>query len=135
METIKKRLVRPTRRKTEAAAQTAPQKLELLVAVVARSKAEFYMDLLQSFEVNMQTALTASGTASADMLHYLGTVASERTVILSVIREDRIKDALNLLEDKFRTIKNGNGIAFTVPMSGTVGVALYRFLCNNRTNM
>lgn len=119
------------RKKTE----NAPQKLELLFTVVARNKAEFYMDLLQSFEVNMQTALTAGGTAGADILHYLGTVATERAVIISVIREDRIKEALAVLEEKFRTIKNGKGIAFTVPMSGTVGVAIYRFLCNNSANM
>lgn len=115
--------------------ETAPQKLELLFTVVARKKAEFYMDLLQSFEVNMQTSLTASGTASADILHTLGAVATERIVIISVIREDRIKEALSVLDEKFRTIKNGNGIAFTVPVSGTIGVAIYRFLCNNRANM
>ena len=37
----------------------APRKLKLLVTVVAREKAEFYTDLLQSFEVNFQTAMAA----------------------------------------------------------------------------
>jgi hypothetical protein len=34
------------------------------------------------------------------------------------------------MEKKFKTIKNGKGIAYTVPMTGTIGVAIYRFLSN-----
>ena len=108
----------------------APKKLSLLITVVDRRKAEFYTDFLQSFEVNMQLTLAASGTASSEMLSLLGLTESEKSVILSVIREDRIKTALAGLDEKFRTIKNGKGIAYTVPMTGTIGVAIYQFLAN-----
>jgi hypothetical protein len=37
-----------------------------------------------------------------------------------------------MLEEKFTTIKDGKGIAFTVPMSSVIGVAIYRFLSNHR---
>ncbi|MBQ1982561.1 MAG: hypothetical protein II229_05005 [Clostridia bacterium] len=108
----------------------APRKLSLLVTVVNRAKAEFYMDLLQSFEVNFQTAMAARGTASAETLRYLGLTESDKTVIFSVIREDMVPRALSTLEEKFKTIKNGKGIAYTVPMTGTIGVAIYQFLSN-----
>jgi hypothetical protein len=36
------------------------------------------------------------------------------------------------LEDKFATIRNGKGICFAVPMSGVIGVNIYRFLSNNQ---
>ena len=111
---------------------TAPHKLKLLFTVVNRQKAEFYADLLQGFEVNMQMLLSAQGTASTETLQYLGLTNSEKVVIASVIREDRAQEALHMLEEKFRTIKNGKGIAYTVPMSGTIGVAVYQFLCNHR---
>ena len=111
----------------------APQKLKLLFTIVNRQKAEFYMDLLQSFEVNMQLAMSAHGTANSEMLNYLGLVDSEKVVIISAIREDKVKDAMKTLEEKFATIKNGKGIAYTVPMTSTIGVAIYQFLCNNRT--
>ena len=39
---------------------------------------------------------------------------------------------MNLLEEKFETIRNGKGIAFAVPMSSVIGVNLYQFLSNNR---
>ena len=108
----------------------APKKLKLLVTVVNRKKAEFYTDFLQTFEVNFQLALNASGTASTEMMSVLGLTDSDKSVILSVIREDRASIALRELEEKFRTIKNGKGIAYTVPMTGTIGVAIYRFLSN-----
>ena len=108
----------------------APRKLKLLVTVVNREKAEFYTDFLQSFEINFQTAMAARGTANQDTLRLLGLADSDKTVILSVIREDMCHKALAALEQKFKTIKNGKGIAYTVPMTGTIGVAIYRFLSN-----
>ena len=38
---------------------SAPRKLSLLVTVVERNKSEFYADLIQSFEVNMQLITAA----------------------------------------------------------------------------
>lgn len=120
-------------RSSRASTPLAPQKLKLLITVVNRSKAEFYMDLLQSFEVNMQLAMAAQGTAKTEMLNMLGLVDNEKAVILSAIRADKATEALNALEEKFKTIKNGKGIAYTIPMTSTIGVAIYQFLCNNRT--
>ena len=108
----------------------APRKLKLLVTVVNREKAEFYVDFIQSFEVNFQTAMAARGTASQETLRLLGLGGSNKTVIFSVIREDMCDKALAALDQKFKTIKNGKGIAYTIPMTGTIGVAIYQFLSN-----
>ena len=108
----------------------APKKLKLLVTVVNRKKTEFYLDVLQAFEVNFQLTLNATGTASTEMMSLLGLTESDKSVILSVIREDLASAALHALDEKFRTIKNGKGIAYTVPMTGTIGVAIYQFLAN-----
>ncbi len=110
----------------------APRKLKLLITVVNREKAEFYIDFLQSFEVNFQTSMPARGTASAETLRYLGLSDSNKTVIFSVIRSDRAPAALAALNEKFKTIKNGKGIAYSVPMTGTIGVAIYQFLSNTQ---
>ncbi len=117
---------------TPSERMSAPRKLTLLVTVVNRNKAEFYADFLQSFEVNMQLITNAEGTANKETLHYLGLVETDKSVIFSVICEDRAMEALNALEQKFKTIKNGKGIAFTTPMTGTVGVAIYQFLSNTQ---
>lgn len=123
-------------KKTGAAAK-APEKnvvsnkLELLVTIVNRNKADFYMDLIQSFEVNMQLAALGEGTANAELLQYLGLASSEKTVIFSVIRAEKAAAALDTIEEKFNTIKNGKGIAYTVPLSSVIGAMLFGFLAND----
>ncbi len=120
--------IRPAKRRTKES--LAPHPLMLLFTIVDKKKAEFYIDLLESFEVNMQIALAAKGTAKTEMLELLGLAESDKTVIVSVIKTERAKEALSTLEDKFKTIKNGKGVAYTVPMAGTVGLAIYQFLAN-----
>ena len=110
----------------------APRKLKLLVTVVNRPKAEFYMDFIQSFEVNFQTSTAARGTANRETLRLLGLADSDKTVIFSVVREDMCDKILGGLEHKFKTIKNGKGISFAVPLSSVIGVNLYQFLSDNR---
>ena len=111
---------------------TAPQRLKLLCLIVNRAKAEFYVDFLQGFEINLELALAAKGTADAQMLRLLGLAEAEKAILFGVVREDRAGDVLSALEEKFDALKNGKGVAFTVPMAATIGVAVYQFLCNNR---
>ena len=110
----------------------APKKLKLLITVVNKNKAEFYMDYLQEFEINMQMSMRARGTADSDLLHYLGLEDSEKRVLFSLIREDMAPAALKGLEEKFATVRDGKGIAYTVPLSSVAGAAIYQFLTNNR---
>ena len=111
----------------------APKKLKLLVVVVNKTKADFYIDYLQSFDANLQVQMHAAGTAGSEMLHYLGLEESEKRVIFSIIREDLAIDAMKGLEEKFATLRGGKGIAYTVPLSSVAGVAIYQFLSNHRS--
>ena len=120
------------RKKPETGHKTAPQKLKLLITVVPRRKTEYFMDLIQSFDVNMQFCSTAEGTATSDIRALIGLEDSEKRVIFSIVREDKATGVLAALNEKFATIKNAKGIAMTVPLSGVIGVAIYQFLANNR---
>ncbi len=112
--------------------QSNVKKLKLLVSVVNRKKTEFFLDFLSGFEVNFQTSVLAQGTARSDTLHLLGLEDADRSVIFSVVKEERAEEALRGLEEKFQTLRGGNGIAFTVPLTSVIGVAIYQFLSNNR---
>ena len=121
-----------TRSRRSTPSADAPQKLKLLVTIVGRSKAEFYVDLLQSTGINFQEIMLGQGTANTEMLRLLGLSDSDKAVIFSVLREERSKETLALLDEKFRTIRGGKGIAYTIPMTSVVGVTIYRFLSDNR---
>ena len=111
--------------------ESAIKKLKLLITVVDRPKAEFYLDVLSQFEINCQLVTNGKGTATDDWIDMLG-LNIQKAVILSFVREDLVNKVFNCLEDKFATIKNGKGIAFAVPLSSVIGVNFYQFLSNNR---
>lgn len=112
--------------------KVSSNKLKLLFTIVARSKAEYFLDLIQSFDVNMQIAMLANGMAPKSMLDLLGLANSEKVVIASVIQESKINDVLSAIDEKFNTIKGGKGIAFTVPLTSVIGTLIYGFLSNNK---
>ena len=99
--------------------------------MVDRPKSEFYLDVLSELDVNCQIVTGGKGTATSDMVDLLG-LNPQKAVIVSVIREDMTDQIMKVLEEKFRTIRNGKGIAFAVPLSSVIGVNMYRFLSNNR---
>ena len=109
------------------------RKLKLLITVVDRSKTLFYVDLLEQFEVNVQMVIYGRGTANSQMLDLLGLAETEKSVIISYIREDKVKEALETLDEKFHKVKNGKGIAYTVPFDSIIGVSMYQLLSNDRT--
>lgn len=114
-----------------AQSKVSQNKLKLLFTIVSRNKAEFYVDLIQSFDVNMQINVLANGMAPQSILELIG-LNSEKVVILSVIQESKIEDALTQIEEKFNTIKDGKGIAFTTPLTSVIGTLIYGFLSNNK---
>ena len=110
---------------------SAIKKLKLLFTVVDRPKAEYYLDVLSQFDVNFQMVVGGLGTANSELVELLG-LEPHKAVILSVMRENRVEEAMNCLEEKFNTIRNGKGICFAVPLSSVIGVNLYQFLSDNR---
>lgn len=111
--------------------ESAIKKLKLVITVVDRAKAEFYLDVFSQFEVNFQMVTGGKGTATSDIVEMLG-LNIHKVVIMSVVREDMVEPIMKCLENKFETIRNGKGIAIAVPLTGVIGVNMYQFLSNNK---
>ena len=111
--------------------ESAIKRLKLVITVIDRAKAEFYLDVFSQFEVNFQMVTGGKGTAHSDMVEMLG-LNIHKAVILSVVREDMVSPIMKCLEEKFETIRKGKGIAFAVPLTGVIGINMYQFLSNNK---
>ena len=109
------------------------KKAKLLITIVDRNKVEFYSDLIAGYEVNLQMVTYGQGTAPSEALELLG-LNNEKGIIFSVVREDKIRKVLDKLEEKFRTVRNGRGVATIVPISSVIGKSVYQFMINNRPN-
>ena len=112
--------------------EAAIKKLKLLFTVVDRPKGEFYLDVISQFDVNCQLVVGGLGTARSELVDLLG-LEPHKAVILSVVREDKVDTVMNMLEERRKNLKNGQGmISFAVPLSSVIGVNMYQFLSNNR---
>ena len=113
-----------------ATGNLAPNRLVLLVTVVNKGKGTFFADLLQNYGVNLQMSFVGTGTAHSDLLELLKLKDARRSVIFSVLRAELADTVLAELEERFQSVNNGTGIAFTLPMSSVIGKLSYGFLSN-----
>ena len=109
------------------------KKAKLIITIVDRNKTEFYADVISGFDSNLQMVMYGNGTAPNAVLENLG-FNNEKGIIFSVVQNEKIKAVLNTLDDKFKSIRNGKGVAVVVPISSVMGISLYQFMINNRTN-
>ena len=109
----------------------APVRLELLITIVDKNRASSYADFIQAYDVNLQVVVPARGTAKDEILEYLGLADSDRAAIFSVVREDRLEELSEAIEDRFRSLKNGNGICVAMPFSSVIGRLAFGFLSND----
>ncbi|MGX8699140.1 MAG: hypothetical protein ACSW8F_04325 [bacterium] len=110
--------------------EKSPVKLSLVVTIVEKSKQSFYTDLIQTFDANLQLTMIAKGTADASVLRMLGISDYDQRAILSIVRSDRVPELMEALEKRFRSIKGGKGVAFSVPFSSMIGKLAFGFLSN-----
>lgn len=113
----------------------APEKLMMVIAIVNESKVRYYTNLIQSFEGNLYLSMPASGTSEMAILDYVSLSRSYRSAIFSIVREEKVKDLLEALEENFNTLKGGGGVAVTVPLSSIIGALTYGFLSNDKRTM
>ena len=123
MENIKR-----TRKKSKEL--DAPKKLKILTTIVDRKKVDFFLSILEGYEINMQTVMYAKGTAPTEIMEYMGLKGSDKAVIFSIVQENKIKDILAKYEDDIFKSKANKGIAFTIPIKSLIGVYIYQFLAN-----
>ena len=110
----------------------APNRLVLMVTIVQKGKGTFFADFLQTFDANLQISVVGTGTAQSDLVEFLGLKDNKRSVIFSVVREDRVDKIFEALQERFQTVNNGTGISFTIPLTSVIGKLSYGFLSNER---
>ena len=107
----------------------APIKLKLLFTVVNKNKAEFYMDALETFDVNFQTVIYGDGFLFENAEDNKA-LNDDTVIIVSVVQEEKVPEILARYEDKYFKTRNGKGYGIVVSMDSLIGVLAYKFLAN-----
>ncbi|MDD6491734.1 MAG: P-II family nitrogen regulator [Firmicutes bacterium] len=107
-------------------------KLYLMTTIVDRKKAKKYFELYNDNDRNVMFSIMGRGTASGDILDYIGLESIEKVIIFSVQEEEGWFHLKNQLQKKLKIDAPGEGIAFIVPLSSIGGKKPLQFLLENQ---
>ena len=100
----------------------------LMTTIVDRKIANKYIDLYKENDLNVMLLTLGLGTASNDILDYLGLDNPEKAVAFSVIEEHSWIQIKKQLQKKLQIDAPGGGIAFITPLSSIGGQKALHFL-------
>ena len=95
--------------------------VDLLIAVTDRSRSEAFADWFQEQGATLVLTALGKGTATTEVLDYLGLDGSEKAVMLCIVTGQKWKEIKRQLQVRMRINYPGVGIAFTVPLSSVGG--------------
>ena len=102
--------------------------LYMMTTIVDRKIANKYVDLYKENDLNVMLLTLGLGTATNDILDYLGLDNPEKAVIFSVLQEDSWLETKKQLQKKLQIDAPGGGIAFIIPLSSIGGKKALQFL-------
>ena len=102
--------------------------LKVIMIIIDRNKTEKLMSKLEQIGVNFPHIFRAEGTAKSELLDVLGVGHSEKSIIFSTVTQETVIKIKDMLTKDFDILKNGNGIAFTVPITSVGGPATLQIL-------
>lgn len=107
-------------------------KLCMMTTIVNRKQLKKYLRLYQEEELLVMFITLGMGTASGDILDYLGLESTEKAVMFHVLEESAWENAKRKLRQKLQIDAPGEGIAFVVPLSSIGGKRTLQFLTGNQ---
>lgn len=100
--------------------KTEDERFLMLVVIADRKKTQGIVGSMSDEGVYSTFTMPARGTASSDILNMLGLGEFQKDVILCALRKKSAKSMLRKLIEEHRLDERGQGIAFTVPMTGVL---------------
>lgn len=101
-----------------------PPELKVLMIVIERNNMAKLEDFLRDKHIRFHYMINAVGTARSEVLKSLGLSGSEKTVCVCVIRNAEADRLVSSVTDRFSLTKPGNGIIYTLPVSGISAVMM-----------
>lgn len=104
------------------------KQVELIAVITDRNKADKIREVYKKEDINFNILFFGKGTASTEMLEFLGLDNIEKAIIISVATHEKAKYMLDKLNEKMYFKDKGSGIAFTVPISAVGGISTIQIL-------
>lgn len=102
--------------------------ISLMTTIVDRKIIEKYLSLYRENNLHIMYVTLGYGTASNEIMDYLGLDSIEKAVAISVVEDETWHSVKKQLQKKLQIDAPGGGIAFTVPLSSVGGRKTLEFL-------
>jgi len=103
----------------------------LLTTIADRRRSEKYEDFFSANKIPLTLTAQAVGTASSQILDYMGIGESEKHIFFSVLPETQAHELLKEMNKQLRLYIPGTGIAYTIPLSSFAGALALKYLTGN----
>ena len=100
----------------------------LMTTIVDRKIIEKYLTLYRENDLHIMYVTLGMGTATNEVMDYLGLDSAEKAVAFSVVEEETWQTVKKQLRKKLQIDAPGGGIAFTIPLSSVGGRKTLEFL-------
>ena len=104
----------------------------MLVTISSRKKISEFVKFYKTYQVETGTISLGRGTASSEVLDYLGMEDEEKGIFFSVITEPTWQKLQKGLRKEMKIDIPGTGIAFTVPLSSIGGKRTLAFFLDGQ---
>ncbi len=102
--------------------------VSLLTVVINRSQGDKALHFFQENKIPLVLSVLGQGTATSEILDYLGLGESAKQLLFSVLTTDKAKEITTLLNRHFKLYIPGNGIAYTIPLRSFAGITALKWL-------
>ncbi|MBQ4068625.1 MAG: P-II family nitrogen regulator [Lachnospiraceae bacterium] len=106
--------------------------LYLMTTIVNRKDAKKYIEIFNENNLHVMYLTLGLGTASNEVLDYMGLDSQEKAVAFSVIEESTWKIIKKRMERDLKIDAPGGGISFTTPLSSIGGRRTLEFLLEDQ---
>ncbi|MBQ6697281.1 MAG: P-II family nitrogen regulator [Lachnospiraceae bacterium] len=104
----------------------------LMTTIVDRKVVNKYSDLFEENNLHVMFLSLGYGTATNEILDYLGMDSTEKAVIFTILEESSWQDIKKQLQKKLQIDAPGGGIAFIVPLSSIGGRKALNYLLEHQ---
>ena len=102
--------------------------LYMMTTIVERNTVNKYINVFKENDLNVIHLTLGFGTATNEILDYIGLDSSEKAVAFSVVEESKWKIIKKEMEKKLKIDAPGGGISFISPLSSIGGKKVLQYL-------
>ena len=103
-------------------------RIKLIVTITRRGEGSKMVDYYKRNKLHYDFICLGMGTATSEILDYLGLEETEKDVVLTMAPKSKIPSVLKGITNHFQLDKPGKGIVFTIPLS-SVSARVPQILC------